>query len=322
MTSDARTDAAGAEAGERGLAQGGGTLTDLGLDQESWMSVFGSMMPFASPLQFVNRSGICATTRMLQLRASGVSSCSVRSKVQELAVEDPDPYAIYRGVVAQVDGAARERAWEPVLWAWEVVKGGGKTQEDLGGLVFADMTTTRLLVVEVFRCDCLHVEAKSKPKANALFNLLKYLGYQPKLVLYSGVSARFHTLHPDLLALLAKPSLDPGSLDLTSGCELWNAITEANFAPALSASVLSKIDMVVGADQIMSAHVEELRREARTSKEPLRAQLAAENPRTARAGPSSKRARAARSEDAEDARAAEGGAAASGVAPLSMRSSR
>ncbi|KAI0081597.1 hypothetical protein K474DRAFT_1251098 [Panus rudis PR-1116 ss-1] len=228
------------------------------MDGAEWATSLMGGLPYWNPMMFVNLSGTCATTKLLQCRELGVYECEVSRKFEQdpHQVRDLDclDFLARKKVVDQVAkwvGNTRDplKQWLPILYDWEVVKGSAKRVRDRGHLIFTDMTTTRFLLVMCFgqsRSTCgsnisFEEDYATMTKANAdrFMSLLKYLYHDEGKPNF--VRATYTTLdkglHPDFLGTNFDAPIKPGA-------PIFH-VTAENFVPSLLPGEIERIDSMM-----------------------------------------------------------------------------
>mmetsp|Transcript_10866 Transcript_10866/g.18855 ORF Transcript_10866/g.18855 Transcript_10866/m.18855 type:complete len:331 (+) Transcript_10866:127-1119(+) len=249
---------------------------------ESMASMFSSMLPYASPFMCVNMSGTCATSRLIQLRQMGCSTCSVERKIEKESgprQEQLDWLGMHQ-VVNQVHAMADKRAktagsageFVCILFQWQQCEGAATRASDFGGLVFTDMTGTRFLVIETAHQDS--TKARSRRQADSLFSVLTYIGYKPKWIRHvTMIPCRGDVLPKGLLE--SQGSLEDGSY--------YGEVNQSNFVPSLTEMTMDKIDVIIGRDKSVQSHVQKDRESLGISLQALRASVTVPKPRYRRA---------------------------------------
>jgi len=229
------------------------------MDSAAWASDMFSGLPYFNPSMFINLSGLCASTKLIQCREMGVYQCDVTRKFDQ----DPNQvvdlhkadFIVRKKIVKTVERwvESKQRAgqrvmdeWLPILYDYELVKGSAKRLKDRGHLVFTDMTTTRFLLVMCFgdnASSCVHnmsfeddYVSVTKANAHRFFSLLKYLFHdegQPAFVRATYTTLQTG-LHPEFLASVDKA---PSSADVP----IFH-VTEENFTPSLQAGEVERIN--------------------------------------------------------------------------------
>ncbi|TCD69037.1 hypothetical protein EIP91_009100 [Steccherinum ochraceum] len=211
---------------------------------------------------FINLSGTCATTKLVQCRQMGVYECEVTRKFQQDPRDVQDlheaDFLARKKVVDEVadwiesrtpQGARRPSPmddWSPILYDYEIVKGSAKRLKDRGHLIFTDMTTTRFLLVMCFgdeASSCEHnmsyeddYAAITKANAHRFFSLLKYVynGEQPPKFVRATYTTTHAGLHPEFLSSVENA---PSS----EAVPIFH-ITPDNFTPSLLPGEVERID--------------------------------------------------------------------------------
>ncbi|BDA46609.1 hypothetical protein COCOBI_09-0610 [Coccomyxa sp. Obi] len=203
------------------------------------------------PFLGVNQSGVCGCSRVLQTRWLGISTVSspVRHKIEKeagISSAEQTPFAVVHSCVKAIDSLAENSkesvGYEPILFRWMVVEGSAKTPEDYGRLVFCDPTSTRFLAVEK-RQPGQHEEMDlvkhAKNRADLLFCLLTYIGYNPEWVRFTTVTEETPSLPEQLLQ-----NFDSNAI-IDYATHGFGQVDASNFRPSLDEGVLDKIDIVV-----------------------------------------------------------------------------
>ncbi|KAI0317664.1 hypothetical protein OF83DRAFT_116147 [Amylostereum chailletii] len=236
-------------------------------------SAFGSL-PYFDPTMFVNLSGLCATTKLLQCRGFGPYQCDVSRKFQRGPDAAPDmhedDFYARKNVVDQVQawvdaneskkgGVSTE--WVPILYHFEIARSAAKRLQDWGHIVFIDLTTTRFLLVMCFgppTCNCGNpyhgdYDALTKFQADRFMSLLTYIYHDqpPQWVRATYTTLAQKDLHPEFLNSREPPSgkLNPPIYHVTA----------QNFVPSLVPSELEKIDNLLAQSKSRKAPPTSLR---------------------------------------------------------------
>ncbi|THH29888.1 hypothetical protein EUX98_g4319 [Antrodiella citrinella] len=232
------------------------------MDGAAWAADMFSGLPYFNPSMFINLSGLCASTKLIQCREMGVYQCDVSRKFEQNPSDVVDLQradflarkkvvdAVEKWVESKEKGEKRVmEEWLPILYDYELVKGSAKRLKDRGHLIFTDMTTTRFLSVMCFgdnTSSCEHnmsfeEDYASITKANAqrFFSLAKYLYHgkgEPKFVRATYTTLQLG-LHPEFLASVDKA---PTSTDVP----VFH-ISEDNFVPSLQVGEVERIDSLL-----------------------------------------------------------------------------
>ncbi|KZV93516.1 hypothetical protein EXIGLDRAFT_717114, partial [Exidia glandulosa HHB12029] len=221
-------------------------------------SLFGGMG--GDPFMFLNLSGLCATTKLVQCKSFGIYQCDVTRKFYKSREEVPDIAWVdlqeRKKVVEHVaewveqrrGGKARgdpREEWVPILYAYEIVKGSAKKHKDYGHLVFTNLTLTRFLLVFCFgppSCRCGNpyhddYDALTKLNADRWFSLCKYLWHDdgPPEWVKATYTTDEYFLDPSFLDSTVTPT--PG----TRKPGIYH-VTEETFVPSLVASEIDRIN--------------------------------------------------------------------------------
>ncbi|TFK52252.1 hypothetical protein OE88DRAFT_1657406 [Heliocybe sulcata] len=233
------------------------------MDMEGMGSIF-SGLPYFNPLMMVNRSGTCATTKLMQCTSFGVYMLDVSPKFDQDPEGLPDltkeDFLARKQVVEEVaqwvethknkePQAVVKNEWVPILYQYEIVKGSAKRNRDWGHLIFTDLTLTRYLLVMCFgdrACDCGNAfhhdyDAIVKWQADRFMSLLKYIHHADESPKPLWVRATYTTssnrwLDPDFLN-----SLDIPKAATKTTPPIFH-VTSDNFVPSLLSSEIEKID--------------------------------------------------------------------------------
>ncbi|KAI0789609.1 hypothetical protein C8Q75DRAFT_806776 [Abortiporus biennis] len=226
-----------------------------------WASTMMSGLPYYSPMMFVNLSGLCATTKLVQCRGLGLSMCDVSRKFQKDPSEVPDlpreDFLARKKVVDTVEKWCEENQgkrpeliprneWIPILYDYEIVKSSAKRLRDRGNLIFSDLTTTKFLLVMCYgdtHSSCQHhvsfeedYAAMTKELADRFMSLLQYIYHdenKPVFVRATYTTWPSNRLHPDFLKSMDPPT-DPS-------VPIFH-VTANNFIPSLRPSEVERID--------------------------------------------------------------------------------
>ncbi|KAI0055380.1 hypothetical protein BV25DRAFT_1921856 [Artomyces pyxidatus] len=222
-------------------------------------SAFGGS-PLFNPMMFVNLSGTCATTKLLQCRSLGPHQIDISRKFErgpEGAADlyEEDFYA-RKHVVDQVaewvsttqgstsDGVRHE--WVPILYHYEIARSAAKRDRDWGNIVFTDLRTTRFLLVMCFgppRCNMYdhYYDDLMKYHADRFMSLVTYLyhyGSKPEWVRATYTTFASKDL-PDVF-------MDPKStVTGTIRDPPIFHVTADNFVPSLLPSELERVDNLI-----------------------------------------------------------------------------
>eukprot|EP00961_Rhodomonas_salina_P156766 2110967-Rhodomonas_salina.7 len=194
-----------------------------------------------------HESGLCAATRLLQLRLFGVRSCSARSKAEEHAASTPQPFAAYQGAVRQIDAAGAL----PV--------GGGQRREQAGG---GDGVSGRCRGLEEagacrrglrpVRLPARHMPGRQHAHSHRALQPPPPPRVPPRdAPRHSPLRAppHAHARSRAPLRACARPIESvPRRRAPASSSKLWGVVTEASFTPALATATLDKIDLLVDRD--------------------------------------------------------------------------
>ncbi|KAJ7932705.1 hypothetical protein B0H13DRAFT_2514856 [Mycena leptocephala] len=203
-------------------------------------------------------SGTCATTRLTQCRDFGVYMNDVTKKFYRDPEQSPDlseeDFMARKKVIGEVGKWSEEKdeEWPPILYLYEIVKASAKRSaslldRDWGHLVFADLTTTRFLLVMIFpeECNCGNLshhdyDALTKYQADRFMSLLKYVYHtenKPSWVRGTYVTKENgYALNPLFLQTLDPPSND--------GQKVFH-VTAETFIPSLLSNELESIDTLL-----------------------------------------------------------------------------
>ncbi|TFY81139.1 hypothetical protein EWM64_g2874 [Hericium alpestre] len=223
---------------------------------------------------FINKSGLCATTKLLQCRGFGPRMCSVASKFDGPPESAPDlhkeDFYARNDVVQQVQQWVNTSAntdeheeWVPILYHYEVVRSSAKRARDWGNLVFTDLTTTRFLLVMCFgppSCACgnpFHddYDLLIKFHAERFMSLVIYLYHDERKPLW--VRATYTTLKTKKIPVEFM-SFKDSPVSGTKKSPIFH-VTADNFAPSLLDSELEKIDNILAGTKFGTAPPQELR---------------------------------------------------------------
>ncbi|KAI0055379.1 hypothetical protein BV25DRAFT_1921855 [Artomyces pyxidatus] len=220
-------------------------------------SIFGGLPGF-NPLMFVNTSGLCATTKLLQCRNFGVFQVDISRKFQRGPEAAPDlteeDFYARKDVVDQVGKYTDENIpeghpleWVPILYQFEVARSAAKRDRDWGHIVFTDLTTTRFLLVMCFgpsQCDCGNpyhhdYEELTKYQADRFMSLATYVYHKGNKL--NWVRATYTTTDSKVLPV---SFMDPNNVPTGSepGKPSIFHITADDFVPSLLPAELEKID--------------------------------------------------------------------------------
>ncbi|THH19090.1 hypothetical protein EW146_g2003 [Bondarzewia mesenterica] len=214
---------------------------------------------------FVNLSGLCATTKLLQCRSMGIYMCDVTRKFHKSPEEVPDldkeDFLARKQVVKQVqkwvndhqESDSEVNEWIPILYGYE---------RDWGHLVFTDPTLTRFLLVMCFgerNCRCGNhyhhdYDSLTQYQANRLMSLLTYLNHdsnKPNWVHATYTTTPSRGLPAEFLDNLQAPE--------SQRTPPIFHITPDNFVPSLLAGELEKIDNLLAQSEHITPPAAELR---------------------------------------------------------------
>ncbi|BDA46608.1 hypothetical protein COCOBI_09-0600 [Coccomyxa sp. Obi] len=147
-----------------------------------------------------------------------------------------------KAIDSLADSSEESLGYEPILFRWMVVEGSARTPEDFGQLMFCDPTTTRFLVVENHQPDQheeMDLVKHAKNRADLLFCLLTYIGYNPKWVRFTTFTEKGASVPKQLL----QDFESNGTLDYAM--DGFGQVDASNFKPSLDKGVLEKIDNVI-----------------------------------------------------------------------------
>ncbi|KAA1469777.1 hypothetical protein DENSPDRAFT_835437 [Dentipellis sp. KUC8613] len=221
-------------------------------------SAFGRL-PYFNPIMMINRSGLCATTKLIQCRHFGTYQCEVSGKFagspeQASDLSEEDFYA-RKNVIDQVqkwvednektEHLIHQNEWVPILYNFEVVRSSAKRQRDWGHVVFTDLTTTRLLLVMCFgasTCMCgnpYHDDygVLTKYQADRLMSLLTYVYHKDNKPLW--VRATYTTMTSKKLRPEFLNTHEP--INDTKKPPIFH-VTAEDFVPSLLSGELEQID--------------------------------------------------------------------------------
>ncbi|KAI0045684.1 hypothetical protein FA95DRAFT_1521210 [Auriscalpium vulgare] len=240
-------------------------------------------LPYFDPMMFINVSGLCATTKLLQCRDFGIYQVDVSRKFQRGPDGAPDmhedDFYARKRVIDQVADwtesmAGKKRPgsldeWTPILYHFEIARSAAKRARDWGHIVFTDPTTTRFLIVMCFgqpQCNCgnpFHddYDNLTKYQADRFMSLLTYLyhdGNKPK-----WVRATYTTLaNKDLPVSFIDPLAEQPA---KSSPPVFH-VTAENFVPSLLPAEIEKIDNLLAQRRSVKMPPAELRQKVQGTK--------------------------------------------------------
>ncbi|KAJ3552320.1 hypothetical protein NM688_g4210 [Phlebia brevispora] len=234
---------------------------------------------------FINLSGTCATTKLIQCRGMGVYQCEVSRKFQKRPEEAPDlmraDFLARKSVLDQVQhwcdeqdgkpsvGDIYRNEWCPILYDWEVAKSSAKKLRDRGHIIFTDLTLTRFLSVMCFGpkgTTCGHESYEddyatiAKTNAHRFLCLAKYLYHDENKPQW--IRATYTTygepLPPEFFDF-GKPTTD-------SNTHIWHIPIE-DLIPSLLPGEIERIDNLIAQSPWTEPPPASLKQEVMGSKE-------------------------------------------------------
>lgn len=220
----------------------------------------------ALSLHYTSFSELCGTKRLLQSRMFGVKLLDISTDKVEKEIRQNDPHTVEyfiwcRDVINMVTSEMEKTGsdFTPILHTFEFVMGSSAFSDQLCHLLFTDMTTRRYILVEPTWCHCCHCLIDTKRKANVLFNILKFIGYDPVYVKYIDVPVPAGRIPKKFFTIGGEPS--PG--------RLWGQIDEASSKPALTDDMIAKVEKVISRHSLTTSSVALSRNELGLNRESL-----------------------------------------------------
>ncbi|KAJ3277767.1 hypothetical protein HK104_003000 [Borealophlyctis nickersoniae] len=140
-----------------------------------------------------------------------------------------------------------------------------------GGLVFTDTTGTKFLIIECIPRVCNHsvepIWALARDRANRIFCLAKYLGFNPQYVRYTIATPTHSIVHPlfPAMEVLTSPGVAPP-------CSPYHPplaeITPREYTPVLEPAFLDALEAMIGKREVFRGVVEGRREEVEVIKRP------------------------------------------------------
>jgi len=215
-------------------------------------------IPGFSPFSGFNLSGICATTRLMQIRMMGLGMCNVKAKFEKDPNDVPDlaneDFLCRRKMLARMKRELKKNRpelgeFEPILYVYELYSGETTDQMHMGHMVWTDMTLTRFFLVNLYgseSCNCgnpFHNDYHElmKLQAQKFLNLLTYLqcdnGPAPQWVRATFTTDNQGAWDPRFVTEAGSPS--------PNAHQPIVHLTPADLVPSLTANNLKSIDNVL-----------------------------------------------------------------------------
>ncbi|KAJ3123452.1 hypothetical protein HK098_001892 [Nowakowskiella sp. JEL0407] len=220
----------------------------------------------------------CATTRLLQIRFETIQKLSIYPKLKaELALsanETPEERefslwnwinAVNNQVMTKKERKHGNGFWTPILHAWEDYPGAATHSSDIGLLVYSDATGSRFLIIERDQCICENHLAEVELRAQRLFCIAKYIGYNPSQIAYTL------TLPNSSKAKLPSGFLESAKTGVLkqTGDGMFGLVTRENYQKVLPLQTVLSIDYLISTCHIMQKQVQSCRSSLNTDRPTL-----------------------------------------------------